>query len=163
MKILTRAFKSVHRGVPAGFTLLELVVVLVIAGALVAIATPASITWMRERGTHDAADQLAYDLQRAKLLAIQRNTNCSVTIDLPANQYTLSITNEIVDLGTYAGNVMFSNNPDASAAVITFTPQGICQAFGAVYLTNQQGYRYRIRATAAGAVSVHLFSNGQWV
>jgi hypothetical protein len=102
------------------------------------------------------------DLQRAKLLAIQRGANCSITINAPGlNQYTISITNEVVDLGSYQGTVVFSNAPDASAPLITFTPQGMCQISGAIFLTDQN-LRYRVRTSVAGAVSVHLDSNGQW-
>ena len=163
MKRFANALKKIARRAPAGFTTTELVVVLAIVVSLTAIATPAMMSWMRQRGAHDAARQLEFDLQRAKLFAIQRNVNCSVAINTPgANQYTISIDNEVVDLGSYGGNVVFSNAPDASVGMITFTPQGICQAFGAIYLSDQNK-RYRIRATAAGAVSTHLFSDGQWI
>lgn len=163
MKRFANTLKTIPRRAPAGFTVIELAIVLAIAATIAAIATPSTLSWLRQRGVRDAAQQLEFDLQRAKLLAIQRNANCSVSINLPAaNQYTISLINETVDLGRYTGNVAFTNTPDPSTAVVTFTPQGICQAFGAIYVTDQNN-RYRIRATAAGAVSTHLFSNGQWL
>jgi type IV fimbrial biogenesis protein FimT len=163
MKRFANEIKTIPGRGPAGFTVIELMIVVAIAATIIAIAGPTTLTWLRQRGVRDAAEQLEFDLQRAKLLAIQRNANCSVTINLPAaNQYTISLINEIVDLGSYSGNVTFTDAPDPSTAVVTFTPQGICQAFGAIYLTDQNS-RYRIRATAAGAVSTHLFSAGQWL
>lgn len=151
------------RGISPGFTVLELAVVICITVAVLAVATPMTIQYLQQRGARQAADQLALDLQRAKLLAIQRNINCSVTINDPApNQYTISITNEVVDLSGYHGQVVFTDAPDASTPVITFTPQGVCLAAGAFYITDQNR-RYRIRTSIAGAVSVHLFAGGQWV
>jgi prepilin-type N-terminal cleavage/methylation domain-containing protein len=146
-----------------GFTLMELMIVILIAAVLLAIAVPNTINWMRQRSARDAADQLSMDLQRAKLLAIQRNANCEIRINTPGpNQYTISVINEVVDLGTYTGAVVFTDAPDVSAPFITFTPQGVCQNFGAFYLTSQNR-RYRVRATAAGGISVHLSSGGQWI
>ena len=162
MNYLTNRSRKVPIGATSGFTLIELMIVVAIAVVLLAVATPLTISYMRQRGVRDAADQLAMDLQRAKLLAIQRNANCSITMNVPAiNQYTIGITNEVVDLGSYPGNVVFSNAPDASAPVFTFTPQGVCQNSGAVYLTDQR-LRFRVRTSVAGGISVHLFLNGQW-
>ena len=101
-------------------------------------------------------------LQKARLLAISNGIPCSITINTPnANQYTISITNEVIDLSTYRGNVVFTDAPDVSAPVITFTPEGVCQISGAIYLTDQNR-RYRVRATPAGGISVHLYSGANW-
>lgn len=146
-----------------GFTLLELMIGTFIIAVVLSITVPMTINYMQQKGVRDAADQLALDLQRAKLLAIQRNTNCTITINTPRpNQYTIGIINQVVDLGDYAGSVVFSDSPDASALLITFTPIGVCQDFGAIYLTNTDR-RYRIRASAAGGISVHLNSGGGWI
>lgn len=163
MKRFANALKTIPRRAPAGFAFTELVVVLAIVGVLIGIAAPTTTLWLRERGVRDAAKQLELDLHRAKTLARQRHTNCTVAINTPgANQYTISIINEVVDLREYSGSVVISNLPDVSAGVITFTPEGICPAFGAIYLVDQNK-RYRIRATAAGAVSTHVFSGGKWI
>lgn len=162
MNSLLKRLSNIAKGESSGFSLLELVVVVSVMAVILAIAMPPMINWLRGRGVRDAALQLSMDLQRAKLLAIQRGANCSITINAPAiNQYTISITNEVVDLGNYQGAVVFSNAPNPSAPVITFTPQGVCQISGAFFLTDQN-LRYRVRTSVAGAVSLHLFSNGQW-
>lgn len=162
MNHLPKKSINIRKGASSGFTLLELMVVIFIAAVLLAVGTPLTINWMRDRGVRQAADQLSMDLQRAKLLAIQRGANCSITINTPGpNQYTISIINDVVDLGNYHGTVVFTDAPDVSAPVITFTPQGVCQNAGAFYLTDQK-LRYRVRVTIAGAVSVHLDSGGQW-
>ncbi len=151
----------------SGFSLIELVIVMVIAAVVMAIAAPTTIAWLRERGVRNAADQLAMDLQRAKLMAIKENANCTITTNTPAaNQYTISLNNEVVDLGRYPGSVAFTNNPEATSAAITFTPQGLCTTIpAAVLLTNQNGVlTFRVRVSAAGGISEKLYNpgTGKW-
>ena len=162
MRRLLKRSINPSKGSSSGFTLIELVIVMSIMAALLAVAAPPMINWVRGRGARDAAFQMSMDLQRARMLAIQRGVNCSIMIDTPGpNQYTISIINEVMDLGRYRGTVVFSNAPDISDPVITFTPQGVCQIPGMFYLSDQNR-RFRVRATVAGAVSVHWDSSGQW-
>ena len=131
--------------------------------ALIAVAGPYTFQYLQQRGARNAADQLAMDLQRAKLLAIQRNSNCTLTINAPAvNQYTISLTGEVVDLRSYAGGVTFTNIPTPSVPSVTFNPQGVCTISGSFFLTGQNQL-YRVRTTAAGGVSVKYFSGGKWI
>lgn len=147
----------------AGFTLMEMMIVLVIIGIISAIATPSTLEWLRRQGVRNAADKLAEDFQRAKLLAIQRSAACSLTIDKANDQYTISIVNEKVDLEGFRGAVSFTDSPVATDAQITFTPQGVCNPAGVVLVTNAEGSAtYRIRATVAGGISRHRWANGSW-
>ena len=147
-----------------GFTLIELMVVAAIIFIAIAVAAPSTLTWLRDRGVHDAAKQLGDDLQRAKLLAIKESNNCSITFNLPGpNQYTISLSNEVMDLGRFTGGVSFTNNPVPTDPVITFTPQGICTPSGAALLTNQSNsITYRIRTTGAGGISTQILGGGVW-
>ena len=163
MNHISKGLRTFFRETPAGFTIIELSITVCVLAVLMAVAAPYTFNAMRDRGVRNAADQLALDLQRAKLIAIQRNTNCTVTINTPGkNQYTISIINEVVDLGAYPGGVVFTNAPDASSADVTFTPSGVCTNVGGNFYLTDQKRRFRIRATGAGGISVRLFSGGQW-
>ena len=163
MNHLTNALKTSFRGTSTGFTLVELLTTLCVLATLLAIAAPVTFNAMKDRGVRNAADQLSLDLQRAKLIAIQRNTNCTVTINAPgANQYTISIIGEVVDLGSYPGGVTFTDLPTPSTPSVTFTPSGICTTSSNVFFLTDQKRRFRVRATGAGGISVNLFSGGQW-
>jgi len=163
-----RCEKAKQPGQSSGFTLLELVIVITIAAIVIAIATPTTLAWLRERGVRNAASQLGLDLQRAKLMAIKENANCTITINAPAaNQYTISLNNEVIDLGRYPGGVAFTNIPQASSPAITFTPQGLCTTIpAAILLTNQNGtLTFRLRVSAAGGISEKLYNpgTGAWI
>jgi prepilin-type N-terminal cleavage/methylation domain-containing protein len=139
----------------AGFTLIELMIVIVTLAILAGVATPSLMGYMRQRGVREAADQLAMDMQRAKLLAISRNANCSIIVDSANNRYTISLTNEIVNLNRYRGGVTFSA-PIPVPAMITFNPQGLCTQTGTLFLTNADGVTpLELRTTLAGGISQH--------
>jgi len=73
----------------------------------------------------------------------------------------------VVDLRRHPGGVTFTNNPEASTAVITFSPQGICTTVpAAILITNQNGTMiFRLRVSAAGGISEKLFNpaTGTWI
>lgn len=152
-----------HACASAGFTLLELVIVVSIAAIVMAIATPTALAWLQDRGVHHAAGQLGLDLQRAKLMAIKNNANCTITINSPQpNQYTISLSGEVVDLGRYFGGVAFTDIPTPSSEVIRLTPQGLCDTLPAeVILTNRNATLiYRLRVSGAGGISENRYNPG---
>jgi prepilin-type N-terminal cleavage/methylation domain-containing protein len=64
-----------------GFTLLELIIVILVAGVLAAISAPSLLTWYQRMRVNNAMSQVQGSLQTAQREAIRRNTNCVVNID----------------------------------------------------------------------------------
>jgi len=72
----------------AGFTLVELLVVLVIMGMLTTVAAP----WIRGgRRADDAAQQLAMVYRDARDAAIERGASAALAVDLAGGLYVVSI------------------------------------------------------------------------
>ena len=64
----------------AGFTLLELIVVLAILGLVAAIGTPNVVSWLARLRSRASADEVVSVLQSARLQAIARNTRLQVCL-----------------------------------------------------------------------------------
>jgi prepilin-type N-terminal cleavage/methylation domain-containing protein len=65
-------------GRQSGFTILELVIVIAIILVMSAMALPAIGHWVRNYKIRGAADQVAAEIQAAKLLAVKKNVNFGV-------------------------------------------------------------------------------------
>jgi type IV fimbrial biogenesis protein FimT len=153
-----------YRFSTGGFSLVELMVGIAIIAILVGISGSSLRSWLIHKGLNDAVEQLRGDLQQAKLLAVKQRANCSVTMNTPAaNQYTISLNNRVVDLGSFRGNVTFTGVP---TPVITFTPWGTCLVAGQVQLTSQSNPSiFRLSTSISGSIFRRVWSNsaGNWV
>lgn len=69
-----------------GYTLAELMVVLAIIGIVSAATLPMFVTFLRARETRGASQELATLLNQARQLAIARNEDYRVEIDVPGNR-----------------------------------------------------------------------------
>ena len=79
---------SSHRSPSAGFSLLELLLVLAIVGILVAIVLPSSQPAIYDQ-LRSTARIVATDLAYARSLALANNSSYCITFDLNANRYVL--------------------------------------------------------------------------
>jgi prepilin-type N-terminal cleavage/methylation domain-containing protein len=148
----------------AGFTLIEMCVVIAIFAVLMAFAWPLMAEHMRNSSLRNAVNQISSDLYLARSQAIRTAANCSINYNNPvADQYSLTAPARTVDLSTYRGNVTFTGNPDGSLNVfsptITYTARGLCSPPGQVYLTNQDGLIYRVQTSLSGGISVQMWNS----
>lgn len=147
-----------------GFTLIELMVVITLIAILLAVATPATVSYLRQKGVREAADQLGMDLQRAKMLAVSRNTNCFIDVDTANNRYSIELpdrTVETIELARFRGGVTFTAvGGVATSNSITFNSRGLSNPSGTIFLTNADGTAtFRLRTSAAGGISQETVSN----
>jgi general secretion pathway protein H len=71
----------------AGFTLIEMIVVLAILGLTLAMVSSYRSPWSRTLSAEGAASQLAADLRLARSQAIASNRSVVVSVDLAGHQY----------------------------------------------------------------------------
>lgn len=76
-----------------GFTLLELMITIAIAGILAGLAIPNWLAWRAKAKINGAATNLRGDLEMAKMRAIKENAQVSVAFAVATNGYTVFIDN----------------------------------------------------------------------
>lgn len=72
-----------------GFTLIEILIVIFIAGFMAAIAAPSFLSWYQRYQLNSAVNDVRGALQTAQRAAIRESATCSVTINTGNNPVTI--------------------------------------------------------------------------
>ncbi len=126
--------EQVAREGERGFTMLELLLVIIVMGILFAIASSTWFGAIESRRVDSATSQLAADLRQAHSKAINRLQPQTVTLTTAPSQYTMTGVANPVDLDEESGaNVVVVNTgvtvafcPNGSAEIPPATP--VCSA-----------------------------------
>lgn len=117
----------------SGFTVLELLVSLSIAGVLTAIAVPGFLSWLPTLRLSSAARQLTTDLQVARMRAITQNSSNTVSFNATDGTYSFSLGVESRNLNDlYPGTSIISVSPSNPV----FYPRGTANAGITITLSN---------------------------
>lgn len=152
----------------SGFTLLEAALVMTIAG-IVMLGVPPVWQWLRTQGPGHAVDQLAADLQLARMTAIRKRIRCALQMNTPGpNQYQNSVSGRITNLSAYRGGIHFlprGPNGRTMAVHVTFNQQGMSTSVAPKDLFVADRDRrviYRVRVLAPGGICVYRWIDGRW-
>lgn len=148
----------------AGFSLLEVMIVIGIIAIASAYAVPNLLGWISHQGLRSAVVELQSDIQSAKMAAVRQNQNCSINFNRAAGTYSIPCLRKTVLLNNYRGDLVFTGpGGETTASVLTLTSRGLCTPFGSVYLTNRSrtGY-YRVQVLISGGVITSKWTGTNW-
>jgi prepilin-type N-terminal cleavage/methylation domain-containing protein len=147
----------------SGFTLLELIIVIVILGILTAIGVPNYLSWLPKYRLKSAARDLYSNMQLAKMTAVKSNQDCTVTYSTDPDQYVLSgALSKTVVLEDYGSGVNFNGpgNETFADATITFNSRGTSNA-GYAYLSNSGNTAYyKVGPLSSGVIKLQRWVGG---
>jgi len=129
----------------AGFTLIELIVVVAVIGIITVTGVPMFLSFMQAQQTKGAAQQVASLLNQARQLAISRNTAYRVDVDVTNNRLRFVLTSDgsaYLGAGTDAsGYVTLANAAKLTSATANpvFTALGAASTAGTITVQNAQG------------------------
>ena len=167
--------QSCCRKTDYGFTLLEMMIVLIIGGVLTAIAIPAFSKWAPKYRVNGAARQVFSEMMAARAKAISESNNYVISFDTGNNSFTIhdddnsdgaedpgEATKTVnipdaypgIEYGSSSGDdVTFSGTPPS----VTFKKSGLANKNGTVYLKPEGGTGLERRITVLLTGRVRLY------
>lgn len=144
----------------AGFTLVELLITLILLGAVLAISVPVISGWLDNSNLKTGARTMASDVAYLREAALSSGRNHMMSFNVNANEYTLRWDSD--GMGTYADvpNYPASRTlsevgngiriTSVSHSPILMIPNGSINPFGTVVITNDRGSTATITTLITG-------------
>jgi type IV fimbrial biogenesis protein FimT len=138
-----------------GFTLIELMIVVAIIGIASALAIPSYTQWKADHDLREAVSEFSSDLNLARVVAMNRNRQATVTIQLTGGLINVS--------GTAAGAPIFSaqilnqsvTGLPGGTTNVAFSSMGLSKAAAnqVIQIVNARGLVYSVSVMPSGKVT----------
>jgi prepilin-type N-terminal cleavage/methylation domain-containing protein len=157
---MTRRPAVAHAIDQAGFTVMELMVVIGLIGVIMAISFPFLLSYLRTSALRAGAEEMTTVLNRARQLAISDNTSMCVTNDGTRVQYRIGSCGGTIWTGpgtSGAGFIQLANDitvgPNGQNVVFTYL--GTATTVGTYTVRNpRDGRTLSVVVTPSGRVSI---------
>lgn len=141
-------------GSPRGFTLVEALIVMVVAGLLLGIAIPRFAAVRQSLQLDTAAHQLAGDLRRAQVEAIKRNRTIELRVTGSANYNIRSVPPPSPIVTYYARSLAPGVTFGAGAISVRMASFGPPATGAATFIVQRGTAQKSVMVSAAGLVTV---------
>jgi len=142
-----QSMKTIYK--TKGFSLIELMIVIAIAGILAALAVPGWLAWRANAKINGAATNLRGDLEMAKMRAIKENGTVAMEF-INSTSYRIFIDSGATSYTWEAGETILRNRQLVPGVSMT-----ILSGFGVnANSLNSTGFNGRGRAGKAGTVAI---------
>ena len=131
-----------------GFSLIELMIIIAILGTLSAVAVPNILSYRDNARLRAAASQMLATFRKAQVVAVKRNYNTGLLLDVAAGTATVFLDN---GAGAFTNN---SLQDTGEPTIDVFTLPAGCKLFGDTF-GGQTGFSPRGLPLNIGAVEVH--------
>lgn len=176
----------------AGFSLVEIMVVLGLLSILAAIAVPNFIDWLPKYRLKSATRDLYSNMQKARIGAIKSNKDWALVFDNNENKYYLcsdkgddswsetgdNTVEEVINLAGYQSGVQYGHGKAPSSPTgdpfpddeISYTTPDNVAVFnptgtgssGYVYLENEENTTYAVGSLSSGVIRLLLWDGSEW-
>lgn len=148
---------SNHKDFDRGYTVVEIMVILVIVGILCAIAAPSLLAMQGIAKLNSSADNIRTALEASQFQSIQRKTSCKVYIPNNSNQ----ITNDCLSLVNLdSGITVTTTGITGSPAQVIYNKNGLTQSNGTIIVSSNETGDKRCLEIKAG---VGLIRSGKYI
>jgi|GEM_PF-2912111 prepilin-type N-terminal cleavage/methylation domain-containing protein len=143
------------------FTLIELMVVIIIMGAIAAFSVPNVIRTIPATRLRSSADDLRGKLMIARVKAISEGVPYIAQFTGDGGGFTIIKdlnSNDAIDNGEPASNYIFERGitsdsiPTGSPSIVVFSPRGEATISGSIRLTNTRDEKARVHVVTSGSV-----------
>lgn len=141
----------------SGFTLIEVMIVCAIIGIASALAIPSYTQWKADHDLREAVSEFSSDLNLARVVAMNRNRQATVTIQLTGGFINVSGTAggaPIFAAQVLHGNVTGLSGPPGGTNV-AFSSMGLSTAAAnqVIQIANTRGLVYSVSVMPSGKVT----------